>query len=66
MWFDKTIERRPNAFWFWYYRAELAHSMKDDATAKTKITESLRLARATKGGDYGYIAKGEMLEAKLK
>lgn len=65
-WFDKAIELRPSAFWFTYYRAEIAYKLKDYATAKTYANTSLESAKASKSGDYGYIAKNELLLKKIK
>ncbi len=63
-WFDKAIELRPAAFWYVYYRAELAYHLQDFQTAKEKT--QLCLAQAQSGpADYGYIAKCELLLAKL-
>lgn len=65
-WFDKAIELRPSAFWFTYYRAEIAYKLEDYATAKTYANTSLESAKASKSGDYGYIAKNELLLKKIK
>ena len=64
-WFDKAIELRSNAFWYIYYRAELAHQLKDKATAEAQVKRSLELAKASSSGDYGYIAKCELLLEKI-
>ncbi|NER12343.1 DUF2911 domain-containing protein [Leptobacterium flavescens] len=65
-WFDKAIELRPNAFWYIYYRAELAHQLKDKTTAEAQVKRSLELAKASSSGDYGYIAKCELLLEKIQ
>ncbi len=65
-WFDKAIELRPNAFWYVYYRAELAYTLNDFKTAKTYVTKSLAMAKESASGDYGYIAKCTLLLDKLK
>lgn len=63
-WFDKAIELSPRAFWFKYYRAELALEMGDKKMAKEWAMKSLEQAK--KGSaDYGYIAKNELLLKKL-
>lgn len=66
IWFDKAIELRPNAFWFVYYRAELAHVMNDKALALKLVNQSLKMAKASSSGDYGYISRCEMLIEKIK
>ena len=64
-WFDKAIELRPKAFWYVYYRAELAYTQKDIKTAKKLAEQSLKMAKESPSGDYGYIAKNELLLKKL-
>ncbi|AXT19622.1 DUF2911 domain-containing protein [Flavobacteriaceae bacterium AU392] len=64
-WFDKAISLRPNAFWFKYYRAELAYVLEDNETAKTHVLKALEDAKASASGDYGYIAKCDLLIKKL-
>ncbi len=64
-WFDKAIAMKPKAFWYKYYRAELAYHIKDYKTAKEKATQSLDQAKASESGDYGYIAKCELLLQKI-
>lgn len=65
-WFDKAIELRPSAFWYIYYKAELAYHLKDFKTAETFAKKSLELAKSSKAGDYGYIAKCDLLLSKLQ
>ncbi|WP_394747627.1 DUF2911 domain-containing protein [Spongiimicrobium salis] len=64
-WFDKAIAMRPNAFWYVYYRAELAYHLKDYKTAKTYASTSLEGAKASSSSDYGYIAKCTLLLEKI-
>lgn len=66
IWFDKAIELRPSAFWFVYYRAELAHVMHQDTVALKLVNQSLDMAKNSASGDYGYIAKCELLKAQIK
>ncbi len=65
VWFDKAITMKPNAFWYKYYRAELAYHVKDYKTAKEKATTALRQAKSSTSGDYGYITKCELLLEKM-
>ena len=60
-WFDKAIALRPNAFWYVYYRAELAYHLKEYGVAKKYATQSLEMARKSTSSDFGYIAKNELL-----
>ncbi|WP_282086754.1 DUF2911 domain-containing protein [Aquimarina algiphila] len=64
-WFEKAIAMKPNAFWYKYYRAELAYHVKDYQIAKEKVTTSLNQAKSSKSGDYGYIAKCKLLLEKM-
>lgn len=66
IWFEKAMELRPNAFWYVYYRAELAFTLGDYDTANEMVQKSLRMARESSSGDYGYVAKCELLIEKLK
>ncbi len=67
-WFVKAIELRPNAFWYRYYRAELAHSQGKNDVAKEFAQRCLADARksAETSSDFGYIAKAELLLAKIE
>ena len=65
-WFDKAIELRPNAYWYVYYKAELAYYLKDYKTAKTFAQKSLDAAKKSPSSDFGYIAKNELLLEKIK
>ena len=65
-WFDKAINLRPNAFWYVYYRAEIAYKLNDKKTAKTMAEKSLQMAKASPAGDFGYIAKNELLLKSIK
>jgi len=65
VWFDKAIKLKPNAFWYVYYKAELAFTMGDKETANEMVQKSLRMAQESSSGDYGYIAKCELLIEKI-
>ena len=60
-WFNKAIELKPGAFWFVYYRAELALQLKDYTTAKALTEQCLKAAKTSKAGDFGYIGKCTLL-----
>ncbi len=64
-WYDKAIKMRPNAFWYVYYRAELAYSLKDFKVAKALTEKCLTSAKANTSSDYGYIAKCVLLLEKI-
>lgn len=65
LWFDKAIELNPNAFWYVYYRAELAYHLKDYKIAKEYAEKCLASAKASVSSDYGYIAKSTLLLEKI-
>jgi len=64
LWFDKAIELRPGAFWYTYYRAELAYQLQDNKTAKRLSEKCLKAANASIS-DYGYIGKCNLLLQKI-
>lgn len=63
-WMKRAVAGNPNAFWFAYYQAELAHHMKDKKTARASAERALAMAKKS-AADYGYIAKCELLLKKL-
>lgn len=60
-WFSKAVELRPQAFWYVYYKAELAHKLGKNKIAKEEATKCLKAAKNSKSSDYGYIAKCSIL-----
>lgn len=65
-WFDKAIELRPGAFWYVYYRGELALQLNDTKTAKAYAARCLEAAKKSTSSDYGYIAKATLLLEKIE
>lgn len=65
-WMEKSVEMRPEAFWYVHRHAELLGKMgrKDDALAAAN--KSLQMAKENKDGDFGYVKRNEELIAKLK
>lgn len=60
-WFTKATKLRPNAYWYEYYKGELALYMKKYKIAKESGTKCLKAAKNSKSSDYGYIAKCSLL-----
>ena len=60
-WMDEAVKLQPNAFWMVYYQAEIAHKLGQNEKAKASAESSLRMAKASEAGDFGYIAKNELL-----
>ncbi|MGH1364572.1 MAG: DUF2911 domain-containing protein [Calditrichia bacterium] len=65
-WFDKAIELRPEAFWYVYFAAELAYKMEDYKAARAGLEKCLAAAKANPSGDFGYIAKCNLMLEKLE
>jgi tetratricopeptide (TPR) repeat protein len=61
LWFDKAIEMKPNAYWYIYYKAELAYHMENFSLAKENAEKCLASAESSPSTDYGYIAKSKLL-----
>lgn len=61
IWFDKAIELKPEAFWFVYYKAELAYHLKNYSMAKINTEKCLEAAKLSPSTDYGYISKCKLL-----
>ncbi len=60
-WLDEAIRLRPEAFWYKYYRAEMAYTLSDFTTSKKYAEDALAAAKSSTASDYGYIAKCELL-----
>ncbi|WP_299681029.1 DUF2911 domain-containing protein [uncultured Tenacibaculum sp.] len=61
IWFTKAEELRPQAFWYTYYKSELALKLNKKDIAKTGAQKCLKAAKNSKSSDYGYIAKCSLL-----
>lgn len=66
VWMDKSIEMRPDAFYYLYRKAELLKDMGKKKDAIKTAEKSLEMAKANKDGDFGYAAKNEALIKELK
>ena len=66
-WFEKATTLRPEAFWYTYYKAELAYTLNKMDIAKKAAKECLEAAKksAMTSSDYGYIAKATLLLEKI-
>lgn len=60
-WFTKAEELRPKAFWYTYYKAELALKLNKRSIAKEGAEKCLKAAKNNPSTDYGYIAKCSLL-----
>jgi len=65
-WFTKAEALRPNAFWYTYYKAELANKLGKRSIAKQGAKKCLEGAKKSKSTDYGYIAKCSLLLKAIK
>lgn len=64
-WFSKAIELKPGAFWYVYYKAELAYTMGNVKEAKAGISTCLEAAKNSPYGDFGYIGKCTLMLEKI-
>lgn len=64
-WFNKAENLRPTAFWYTYYKAELAQKLGKKNIAKQSATKCLKAAENSKSSDYGYISKCSLLLKSL-
>ena len=64
-WMDKAVAMNPTAFWQIYAQGELALQLGDVAKAKSCAEASMKIAKANKDGDYGYVAKCASFLKKL-
>ena len=64
-WMDNAIAMQPGAFWMVQARAELAYDMGDMERAKQDALRARQIAGDNPDGDYGYIAKANMLLGKI-
>lgn len=60
-WFKKAEELRPSAFWYTYYKAELALKLNKKNIARLGAEKCLKAAKSSKSSDYGYISKCSLL-----
>ena len=65
-WMDKSIELRPDAFYYLYRKAEMLGDLGKKKEAIKTAEKSLEMAKANPDGDFGYAARNEALIAKLK
>ena len=65
-WFTKAEELRPQAFWYTYYKSELALKLNQKDIAKAGAEKCLKAAKNSKSSDYGYIAKCSLLLKAIK
>jgi hypothetical protein len=65
-WMEKATEMNKNAFWWQYAYAEMLAEQGDKDAARAASEKSLATAKATAGGDSGYVKRNEEFLAKLK
>lgn len=66
MWMNKAVEKRPDAFWLIHDKAKLLAKMGKKKEAIEAANKSIDVAKASKRGDFGYIAKNEEFIKSLK
>lgn len=65
-WINKAVEKRPEAFWYIHKKAQILAKMGKKKEAIAAANKSIEVAKANKGGDYGYVAKNEEFIKSLK
>ncbi|MEM9022802.1 MAG: DUF2911 domain-containing protein [Bacteroidota bacterium] len=65
-WMNKSIEMRPDAFWYVHRQAKLLKDMGKIEEAKAAANKSMEMAKANEDGDFGYIKRNQDLLAELE
>jgi predicted Zn-dependent protease len=65
-WMKKAVSMNANAFWWQYSYAKMLADNGETAEAIAAAERSLKTAKASPGGDSGYIARNEALLASLR
>jgi len=65
-WINKAIEKRSEAFWYIYNKAEILAKLGKKKDAIATAEKSMEMAKDYKDGDFGYIKRNEELIAKIK
>lgn len=64
-WMDKAVAKNPTAFWYQYFYAEMLLDKGKKDKANSVATSALEMAKKSEQGDYGYIAKLNLLLQKI-
>jgi len=58
-WMNMYLENHPKEFWNIHTKAQIQAKLGDKKGAKATAQQSLELAKASEGGDFGYIKRNE-------
>lgn len=64
-WMNMYLEKHPNEFWNIHTKAQILARMGKKKEAKAAAEQSIELAKASEGGDFGYIKRNEKLIKSL-
>lgn len=64
-WINTAIEKRPEAFWYVHTKAKILAKQGKKKEAIETATKSMEMAKANKGGDFGYVANNQKLIDEL-
>lgn len=64
-WIDMALEKRPEAFWYQFSKAEILSKLGKSAEAKMAAQKVIDIASKNKDGDYGYIQRAKDLMSKI-
>ncbi len=65
-WINKALDKKPEAFWYIHKKAQILAKLGKKKEAIAAANKSIEVAKANKGGDYGYVAKNEAFIKGLK
>ncbi|MFA7274425.1 MAG: DUF2911 domain-containing protein [Crocinitomicaceae bacterium] len=66
MWIAKAIEQKPEAFWMVHVQAKIFAKEGKKKEAIAAAEKSMKMAKESKDGDFGYVASNEKLIAEIK
>jgi|TARA_R110000737_G_scaffold182215_1_gene205600 hypothetical protein len=66
MWIAKAIEMRPDAFWMIHVQAKILAKQGKKKEAIAAAEKSMKMAKESKDGDFGYVASNEKLIKEIK
>jgi hypothetical protein len=66
MWMNKAIEMRPDAFWMIHVQAKILAKQGKKKEAILAAEKSMKMAKESKDGDFGYVSSNEKLINEIK
>jgi len=66
MWITKAIDMRPDAFWMIHVQAKILAKQGKKKEAILAAEKSMKMAKESKDGDFGYVVNNEKLIKEIK